>query len=119
MYEPRRVRTAYVTKHHIIWCFLTQETGFPVCKEPGSTNLFRRLKFPNLPADVTINYGWYDAARDAFGISIEHPSFDEVPFGEVPPQIEAEVEEIFCNEEGHVQKRATEISGWRHSKSLL
>jgi hypothetical protein len=46
----------------------------------------------NLPQDARVHSVWAEEAPLAFGLLVEHPSFDPVPPGEAPPRIEMHTE---------------------------
>ncbi len=116
----RHCVTIPVTHEDIVQCFLYNSTGFPFLTDKGSTNLLRRLKVKGVPFDAVPVYGWYDMPRQCFMITLEHKSFEPVPFGQAPPVIDREVDHIYCDHEGKFIKCESEpLQGWRNLPSQL
>ena len=55
-----------------------------------------------LPKGAVFVRSWYDVYRDIVHLVYEHPSFDEVPEGEPPPQFHIEFEGLDVNAEGQL-----------------
>lgn len=114
--QPRRVRVAYVSPNDLIEVFMYAGTGFPVASGPGAVNQLRRLRLVGVPTDAIVDHPFYDAARDAFGLVISHPSFDKIPRGEIPPTVAVEIVHFLTDEAG----RPLEVhTTWRDHPSMI
>lgn len=101
MRESRRVKLAFVRPDSIVNVFIYRGTGFPFRNDPGSVNQLERLKLRGVPEGTRVVHGGYDYPRAAFGLVLEHESFDEVPFGAEPPHVEVDVDLIQCDCSGN------------------
>ena len=53
--------------------------------------LTNKVTFSGLPDDVTMKNVFYDPSRQCWGLVLEHSSFDEIPLGQMLPEINANV----------------------------
>jgi hypothetical protein len=77
MYSERRVKVASVRQHDVLDWFVYSLSGWP-----------EHLVLPMLvgiPADAKVECVVNNPLARTFDFLISHPSFDEVPEGDVPP----------------------------------
>lgn len=78
MSDPVRVEPT-VRRHAIFW--IDKHALMALLGGWGGSGQFLRPVCANLPADAKILDVQYDFHRDAFGVKMEHPSFEVVPEG--------------------------------------
>ena len=113
--STRRTRIVYIREHDFLAAFECVAAGFPHLRDQGSINQLRRVRLLGVPADATPIRVYYDHCRDAFGIIIEHPSFDRVPISEMPPVIDCEITVFQCDHLGRVIPESPTHSEWDHN----
>jgi hypothetical protein len=81
----RRYKIIYAPGDLIVRCL--RHGGFAWHdREPGF--VATKVEFPGLPHDARFVDAHYDYSRQSFGIIVSHPSWPEVPQGEMLPVIE-------------------------------
>ena len=107
MSPSRRIKIAYLLADDIVQAFFYEGTGFPLATGPGAVNELRRLRLDGVPLDATFRHPFDDLCRDCIGLVVEHPSFDEVPAGEVPPTVAVKTVHLLTDEAGRPVERRT------------
>lgn len=116
-----RRKLAVVNERDIIGIFLAPR---PKVDAEKWTFVRQALQIKDAPDDLAIIGANFDFARQAFVIVLSSETFDDIPYGEILPFIEIQIQQVFVNEKDEItgiltnNSEGKNVVTWRNKTTL-